>query len=106
MGDAVTNGIFHQRLYDEARYKRVLHVRSHLNFDAQIFCETNLLDSDVVVEKGEFLRQRNLRPVADGERQAKQIAQVLDHSARQPGITVDLRRDGVERIEQEMRVKL
>jgi len=40
------------------------------------------------------------------ERQAKQIAQVLDHSARQPRIALDLRRDGVERIEEEMRIKL
>src|SRR5208282_567496 len=69
-------------------------------------CETNILDRDVVVEKSEFLCQRNLLFVPRIERQAKQIAQVLDHGASQPGMTLDLRRDGVQRIEKEMRVKL
>jgi len=65
-----------------------------------------LLDGDVVVEKGEFLGKRNLLPVPRVERQAKQIAQVLNHGARQPGIALHLRRDGVERIKEKMRVQL
>ena len=102
----MTNGIFNQRLHDETRYKRVLHLGGDLSFDAQVFCETNLLDREVVVEKSQFLRQWNFLPVPRIERQAKQIAQMLDHSARQPRIALDVRRDGVERVEEKMRVKL
>src|SRR5579864_7865192 len=99
----MTNGILHQRLHDEARHQRELHLRGDLYFDAQIFRETNLLDRDVVLEKSELLRQRNLLFVPRLERQAEQIAQVLDHRACQLRIALHLRGDGVERIEEEMR---
>ena len=63
------------------------------NGNQKMFCETNFLNSYVVVEEGEFLRKRNLLSVSRIERHAKQIAQVLDHRARQPRIALDLRRD-------------
>lgn len=70
----MTNGILNERLHDKARYERVLHLRVHPYFDPQMFCETNPLDGDVVVEKSEFLRKRNLLSVPRIERHPKQIA--------------------------------
>ena len=86
----MTNGVLNQRLHDQGRHKCIFHLRSDLYFDAQIFLETKFLDSDVVVEKSQFFCQRNLLSVARLKRQAKQIAQVLDHRARQPRITLHL----------------
>jgi len=87
----VTDGIFHQRLNEQARYGSVLHIRRNLGLDLQLVSKSNFLDGDVVVEKRHLFRQWNFLPVFRFQREAEKIAQMLDHPARKLGVPFQLR---------------
>ena len=68
--------------------------------------KAHLLDFEIAPEEFEFLAQRDLLHVAAIQRAAEQFAEADDHAVGRVGILVDERGDGVERIEQEVRIDL
>ncbi len=101
--DAVQDGVFHQRLQQQARHLDV-HV-VHLEYHLQLVTEAGLLDGHVVAHLLQLLLD-----VDEGVPLVEVVAQVVrqigNELARLLGPDADQRRDGVEGIEQEVRVDL
>ena len=98
--------VLDQRLNEHRRNGGVLHLGSDIHLDLELIAETNLLDLEVMLKKGELFSQRDLLPVLRLQRHAQQIAEMLDHAAGQLRIALHVRRDGIERVEEKMRIEL
>ncbi len=101
--DAVQDGVFHQRLQQQARHLdvHVVHLEHHL----QLVAEAGLLDGHVVAHLLQLLLDID-EGIPLVEVVAQVVRQVGDKLARLLGPNADQRRDGVEGVEQEVRVDL
>ena len=89
-----------------AGHEGLQRVLVHVLEDLQIIAaEAGHFDIQIIVDKVELLLQRHEGFVLAQEA-AEDIAQLQDHHARLIGIVANQRRDGIERVEQEMRIDL
>jgi len=78
----------------------------HVELRAEPVLETHLLDVEIAAEKIQLARQRHLRRMALFQRQPQEVAEPRDHQPCLQWIGQRQRRDGVERVEQEVRLQL
>src|SRR5258707_9039931 len=77
-----------------------------MGLDAQMIAEADLLDRKVMLQKRHLFRQRDLLPVFRFERKTEQAAQMLNHSTRELRITLHLRGDRIQSVEEKVRIQL
>ena len=98
------DGILDQGLEHEARDQSIHRVGIRLDGRGEPLAETELFQFQVAPDEVEFLRYRNFLSLVE-QQCPQQIAQPRHRAHRCLGITgADQRRDGVQRVEQEVRV--
>ena len=101
------DGVLHQRLERHRRDPRVECLGIHLEPDRQAVGEPGLLDLQIGLHEAELFPQRHLVPLTVPERLPEQLAQAGDGGGRRLAPAVaDEGGDGVERIEEEVRLEL
>jgi len=98
--------VFHERLDEQAWYGGVLDVGGDGQLDVQFFAEADFLYRQIMVEERKFVGQGDFMAAFGVEREPQQIAQMLDHLARQLRFRLHLRRNGIEGVEQEVGIEL
>src|SRR5436190_3576850 len=104
--DAVLHGVLDQGLQDERRHERVEHGVVDADVDDEPVLEAYFRDVDVEIEQGELAPQGHLRLLSALEAVTQQVAEPGDHAAHAARVALDERGDGVEGVEQEVRVEL
>ena len=74
--------------------------------DFQAIAESRALNVDVAIEQRQLLRQRHAIDESGVQRFAQQMTQAADHPLGGGRLLVHQLRNGVERVEQEMRLQL
>src|SRR5262245_24423411 len=100
--DSVTDGVFDQRLQNQIGHARVERLRLDIHLHLQPIAEPRLFDLQVAFEKFQFLSQRRLLRADILQRQSQQIAEPRDHPLGAFHVAAHQRRDGVERVEEEV----
>src|SRR5262247_2275868 len=77
--DAVTDGVFDQRLQNQIRQARVERLRLDIHLHLQPVAESRLFDLQVTFEKFQLLPERRLLRPDILQRQSQQVAQPRDH---------------------------
>src|SRR5580700_1645312 len=103
----MADGIFDQRLKQKARDESVQRCGREIRFDGQAILESDPLDVQIEMDQFYFAAQRNLLGFPSGKGLAQKFAQVGQHRIRffYPVLTHQ-DDDGIERVEQEMGMKL
>jgi hypothetical protein len=96
---------FGERLKEEGRHEPGDRHRVDAADDAQPLAEAGFLDGEITVEQLDLAGERNL-VVLIFERGAEQVAEVADEFVGRIGVAVDEGRDGVEGVEEEVRLQL
>src|ERR1051326_8029851 len=104
--DAVADGVFDQRLQYEVGHEQV--ERAGLDGAAHFepLAEAHLLDFEVFIEVLHLAFQRDLLNAGTIEGEPQKIAEPRDHAVGALHITIHERGDGVQRVEEKMRLKL
>src|SRR5262245_16906210 len=105
-GYAVLQRILDERLKDEIRHERVARSIVDAQRDLEPSLKTNLHDVEVPLQQLQLSLERHLLFRRLLQRVTKELAQPSDHPANAFRIAIDEARDGVKRVEQEMRVEL
>jgi len=105
-GNAVLDGVFDERLHGEGGRGVSLQRRRQVQLHLQRVAEAHLFDLQVVPHEGEFLFERHERLAARLQNVAEDGGEMLDGRLGALGLHVDERGDGVEGVEQEMRIDL
>src|SRR4029079_12045741 len=95
-GDAVLDGVLHDRLQDHPRHLAVERVGIDLHVDGKTILEARLFDVEILLEKIDLFLQRDLGLAAAIERDAEQIAEPADHAIGALRVAVDQRGDWVQ----------
>ena len=98
--------VLDERLEDEVGDEGVAEPGGHPLAHDEPVAEPGPLDGEVMAEEVELVVERDLRLVRPVERDAEQARQVGDDLAGRPDVAVHQRRDGVERVEEEVGVQL
>src|SRR5438046_2524702 len=106
LADSVFHGVFDDRLKDEIRHERVARAIRHRHVDVEFSLKSDLHQLDVLAQEIQFFMKRHflLRALLEGV--AEEVAESCDHATNAAWITLDERRDGIQRIEKEVRVEL
>lgn len=104
--DAVFDRVFDEGLEDECGNLGVERRGVDGMLDAEPFAKTPLLQGEVTTEKIEFSAQGNFLLVGSVERGSKKFAEIAEHVVRSGGVSVNEGGNGVERVEEEMRIEL
>ena len=105
-GRAVLHRILHQRLEDERRDERVLNVRIEVHRHVETVFESHRLQLQVPFDERQLLLEADFLMIDVIEGQPEQVAEPLDHQARRARLALDVRGDGVECVEEKMRLQL
>ena len=98
--------VLHEWLQQEAGHQRLAGPFAGGDAHLQAIAKTRPLDLDIAIEQRQLAIQRHAIDEPDIERLAQQMAQVADHALGRFGPLVDQLGDGVERVEQEVRLEL
>ena len=105
-GEAVLQRIFHDGLEHHAGNEGVESSLINLLKYLEIFAaETDDFDIEIVVDEIKFFTQRD-ECFVFAQQAAKNVAEFYDDDARHIGIEANQGRDGVQRVEQKMRINL
>ena len=104
--NAVLDGIFDERLQQKVGDERVQRLRLDVEYHCQTVAEARLFDLQILGEEVELLLERHFLHADALQRHAQQIAEPRDHGVRGIDVAMHQRRDGVERVEQEVRLHL
>ena len=104
--DAVTNGIFNQRLKDQLRYKRIIESALDIHADQKFVFETSAHDVEIEFKKMQLFGEANFLSRRTGNCEAQELAQARNHLIGCAHVFVHRCGDGVKRIEEEVRLKL
>src|SRR5215510_9917180 len=104
--DAVTDGVFDQRLQNQIRHARVERLRLDIHLHLQPVAESRLFNLQVAFEKFQLLPQRSHLRSDVLQSQSQQVAQPRDHPLGGFHVAAHQRRDGVQRVEEEMWMQL
>jgi hypothetical protein len=74
-GDAVLDGILHERLEQQRRHQRAFEVARQVFTHREPLTKANLLDAQVLPYEGELLFERDLAPAAEADAVAQEIRQ-------------------------------
>lgn len=102
----VTNGVLDERLQDERRHESLGRLLVHVDFDREPFCESSPHDRQVVVEHRQLFTQGDAIGARRPQGSAQEIGQPFEHRVGPFDVAVHHRRDGVQRIEEEVRLEL
>ena len=104
--EPVLDGIFDDRLQQHAGNESFERLLVDFLEDLQLVAaEANHFDVEIVVDELELLAQRHERFVL-AQQPPQNIRKLQHHAAGHVRIEADQRRDGIERIEQKMRIDL
>src|SRR5215207_1418163 len=104
--DAMSNGILHERLQHEVRHHRVPRIGIDSEAHLEAILKADLLNLDVVREQVQLLRERHLLLARAAQRHTQQLTQAGHDTLRRVSIGRYERSDGVERVEEKMRMEL
>src|SRR5262245_40884430 len=104
--DSVTDGVFDQRLQNQIRHARVERLRLDIHLHLQAISESRLFNLQVAFEKFQLLPKRRLLRTDVLHSQSQQVAQPRDHPLGGFHVAAHQRRDGVQRVEEEMWMQL
>ena len=76
------------------------------NATVETVAEARLLDLEVLGQEVELLLERHFLHADASQREAQQVAEPRQHRVGGVDVAVHQRRDGVQRVEQEMRLQL
>ena len=103
----VLDRILNERLQDQAGHQRIRRTLVDVFLDDQAITEADLFDFEIQVQRMQLGPERDALHRIAVERVSQKIAQPAHSLVRGlVGAVEDERRDGVERVEQEMRVQL
>src|ERR671939_594625 len=105
-GDGVADGVLDDGLQDEVRDAHVERFGVNLDARREAVLKTYPLDLQVTMQELHLLIQRDLLRAGVLQRQAQEVAEARDHRAGRLSVLVEQGRDGVERVEEEVRVEL
>ena len=106
LADAVPDRVLHDRLQHQAGHGRVQHVGRDMDARGQAVTEASPLDAQVQLQQFQFAAQRDFLAVVVLQERAQQFAQAQQHVFRRQRVLVQQGDDGVQRVEQEMRLQL
>src|SRR3569833_1043517 len=105
--DAVLERVLDERRELELRHERIQRALAELPRDLDAIGEPRLLDRDVAGHPRELLAERDLTVGRTAERVAQYAPERYQHADGASGLALaDDRRDGVQRVEHEMRMDL
>src|SRR5207248_507134 len=104
--DAVTHGVFDQRLKNKCRHKHIQRSGLDLLFNSEPFTEPGLLYFQIQIENFNFPAQRYFVFLRRIESDAEKITKRTNHVLGRVGLPMHERGDRVERIEKEMGLEL
>src|SRR5688572_13018270 len=104
--NAVLDGVFDERLQQKVGDQRVQRLGLDVEYHRQTIAEPRLFDFQVLREEIELLLQRHFLHAHALQRHAEQIAQPRDHRVGGVDIAMHQRRNGVQRVEQKVRLHL
>src|SRR5512146_2242625 len=102
---AMMHRVLDERLENESRHRQSGSRWIDVDRAANAVAETRLDERQVRLEHLQLLVEPNLRPAARTQRFAQQVSEATDELIRHDRILVRLRGDGIERVEQEVRLK-
>src|SRR5262245_37248548 len=105
-GDAVAHGVLHQGLKDQVRNHQVEGAGCDGATDFEAVAEPDLLDLEVFIEVLHLTPYGDLLHAGAVQREPQEIAEARNHTVGAFHITIHERRDGVQRIEEEVRLQL
>ena len=105
-GDAVFDGVFHQRLEQQRRHRRVAGRRVEALRYRQLLREADLLDGEVGADQRQLLAQGDGAALDQAQAAAEEVGEHQRHPPRRRGVAPGERGDGVETVEQEVGVNL
>ena len=105
-GNAVLHRILHKRLQKQRRKRERAKIVGNVRMHLKAFSETGHLDLQVVEHEIEFLAQGGGFLIADVYVTAKELRKEKAHLAGTVGMQRRERTDGVETVEEEMRIDL
>src|SRR5713101_1116159 len=100
------HGVLDQRLQNEQRHADLQQPRLDVNRDGESVAESYLQDVEIRLENGELLSQGDFLDILGIKAQAQKISKLCHHLVCGVDIAVHQGRDRVERIEEEMWLKL
>ncbi len=104
--ESVFDGVFDQGLEQDAGHESIQGVRQDLFDDAEFFtAEPDDFNVEIIVGKTQLVSEGN-EGIVIPEHGAEQVGQLDNHQARFIGALTDERGDGVERVEEKMRIDL
>src|SRR6185369_5713138 len=103
---AVAEGILQERLQDQLRNEGVLQSRIDRIADAKLVFVTLLHELQVDAGDFEFFGKPDFVSSRDTQGEAQEITQLREHGVRGAHVFVHQRRDGVQGVEQEVRLEL
>src|SRR5262249_52408640 len=104
--DPMPDRVFDQMLQGEARHRRRQQVLVDVEDRTQTIREARLLNSQVLAHEIELLRQRDFGRAMTRQGPAQHVAELLDDPSRRLVAVADQHRDGVQRVEEEVRIEL
>jgi len=104
--DAVSDGVFNERLEHEGWNEAGAGARLEVELADETRAEADLLDIEVAVEEAEFILKGRLLAGGLGEGEAQEVGESDEHFLGGSGIFADERDDGVEGVEEKMRLEL
>ena len=102
----VAHGVLHEGLQQERGYRVLLDALFHPKRNLKAIPEPCVDEGEICPKDGHFLPDRDLTPAGIVKRLTKQVAQAPDHLVGRNGIFVHGGGDGVQRIEEEVRLQL
>lgn len=105
-GEAVADGVFDEGLKDQSGDNGVLGMGSNVEDETETVSEADALDGEVVVEGGKFFAERDVEAIFCFDGVAEEVAQVFDHATGEAWLGIDLGGDGIQCVEEEVRVEL
>src|SRR5690606_15200048 len=106
MRDTVMNGILDEGLKDQRRYAHLPDLACHIEACTQPLTETHALDREKGLNQGHLLGQCDRLLARQCQTLAKELRHQETHLTSGRCVLTDERGDGVQTVEQEMRVEL
>jgi len=105
-GDPVLHRVFHQRLQQQGWNGASLAGRLNVLVHPQALAETHVLHFKIAARQGQFLAQGKALAIAQSQAAAQEVRQPYAHFSGARAIQSGQRGNGMQAVEQEMRVEL
>src|SRR5512138_3770031 len=106
MRNAVMYRILDERLQHERRHGDLAHLIRHVETRAQPVAEANSFDGEKRLDERDLFFERNRLLARERQALAEELRHEKAHLTRGGGILTDERRDGIQAVEQEVRIEL